>query len=102
MMMVTVPSVHGGIIRTEYIEPGAGDPVAAARTRDFGQQADAYQAIAEAVNDSPTGGGRVMGIISTQFHYFDQSLTGNTHDDKGANVRGKPAEWVLGWWFKRW
>ena len=43
-----------------------------------------------------------MGIISAQYHYFDQYVAGGSHYDKGSNVRGKPAEWVLRWWFQRW
>ena len=103
MLWVNTPSVHGAVIRSEYIEGGiGGNDAERARTRDFHQQADAYQAVAEVVNDSPMGVGRVMGIVSAQYVYFDQFHTAGSKYDKGSSIRGKPAEWVLAWWFKRW
>jgi hypothetical protein len=105
ILLVTVPSVHGGIVDPEFIEPciapscGSTAPL---RTRDFQQQADAYQAIAEVINATPTGPGRVAGLITAQFWYYDTYAVNQSAYDKGSNVRGKPAEMVLKWWFQRW
>lgn len=106
VLLVTVPSVHGGVVDPEFIEPcilSGCNSTAPQRTRDFQQQADAYQAIAEAVNATPTGNGRVMGLITAQYWYFENFTSGGGGAyDKGTNVRGKPAEMVLKWWFNRW
>lgn len=106
ILLVTVPSVHGGIVDPEFIEPcilAGCNSTAPQRTRDFQQQADAYQAIAEAVNATPTGNGRVMGLITAQYWFYENFTSGgNGAYDKGTNVRGKPAEMVLKWWFNRW
>lgn len=105
ILLVTVPSVHGGIVDPEFIEPciapscGSTAPL---RTRDFQQQADAYQAIAEVINATPTGPGRVAGLITAQYWYYDTYTVNQSAYDKNSNVRGKPAEMVLKWWFQRW
>lgn len=106
MILMTTPSVHGAPSKTEFIEPCL-DPgcvsVAPSRTLDFQQQADAYQAMAEAINATTTGNGRVMGLISTQYWYFqDFTSNGKSAYDKCSSVRDKPAEAVLRWWFQRW
>jgi hypothetical protein len=106
MILMTTPSVHGAPIRSEFIEPcldAACASVAPLRTLDFQQQADAYQAVAEAINAMPTGNGRVMGLITTQYWYFeDFTSAGRNAYDKSSSIRGKPAEAVLKWWFQRW
>ena len=107
ILWVTTASVHGGVSSSEFIEacivPACGS-TAPSKTRDFQQQADAYQAVAEAVNATPVGNGRVMGIISSQYWYFEDYTSGGNaaYDKGGGNVRGKPAEAVMKWWFERW
>ncbi|MEQ1691669.1 MAG: hypothetical protein ABL986_23715 [Vicinamibacterales bacterium] len=106
MIMMRLPSIHGGIVHPEFIEPclpPACSSLAPLRTRDYQQQADAYQAVAEVVNATPLGNGRVMGMISTQYWYYDDFFSGGISDySKVSTVRGKPAEAVLAWWWKRW
>lgn len=110
-VMMATPSVYGGAVHPEYIEPClVCNSVAPDRRRDFQQQADAYQALAEVVNETPIGAGNVMGILTWGYWFSDDYLkwqpsTGPAFEmayDKSANVRGKPAEAVLKWWFDRW
>ena len=103
-VFVTTPSGHGAAISEEFIEAGiapACGSVAPQRTRDFQQQADVYQAIAEAVNARPTGEGQVMGLLSMQYWYYDTYTVNQSAYGKAANVRGKPAEAALKYWFQR-
>ncbi|HUQ47884.1 MAG TPA: hypothetical protein VM053_06515 [Gemmatimonadaceae bacterium] len=106
IIMMRVPSVFGGIVHPEFIEPcivPACNSLAPLRTRDYQQQADAYQAVAEVVNATPIGNGRVMGMISAQYWYYDDFFSGGINDYSKINsVRAKPAEAVLSWWWKRW
>ena len=105
-VMMRVPSIFGGIVHPEFIEgclTPACNSLAPFRTRDYQQQADAFQALAEVVNATPTGNGRVMGIVSSQYWYYDDFFSGGINDYSKINsVRGKPAEAVLAWWWKRW
>jgi hypothetical protein len=104
--MMRVPSVFGGVVHPEFIEPcieSACNSLAPLRTRDYQQQADAYQALAEVVNATPMGPGRVMGMITTQYWYFDDFFSNGRSDYSKINsVRGKPAEAVLAYWWKGW
>ena len=111
MVMVGTPSVYGGAVDPEYIEPClVCNSVAQDRQRDDMQQADVYEALAEVVNETPTGIGNVMGVLSWGYWFTDDYYSwtnewGQTADmayDKSANVRGKLAEIVLKWWFDRW
>ena len=103
-------SVHGAVSTAEYIEPCLPcGGVALARTRDYQQQADFYEALAEAINASPTGtgAGKVIGLMSYGYMWGgdmteDPNGPGSAAFDRSASVRGKPAEAVLSWWFKRW
>jgi hypothetical protein len=106
LVMMRVPSIFGGVVHPEFIEPCIEpqcNSLAPLRTRDYQQQADAYQALAEVVNATPTGAGRVMGMITAQYWYYDDFF-GNGRSDysKINSVRGKPAEAVLAYWWKRW
>ncbi|MBI5275973.1 MAG: hypothetical protein HY854_05880 [Burkholderiales bacterium] len=107
LVMIGTPSVHGGVVNGEYIEPCLGcGSVAPQRTRDYLQQADLYQAAAEVIAAMPVGNGRVMGLLSWGYHFRDNPYRswaqGDSAYDKSANVRGKPAEAVLGAWFRKW
>jgi hypothetical protein len=69
------------------------------------QQADVYQAVFEVISGTPTGNGRVAGLISWGYHfkdnYDDGFFVGEVAMDKAANIRSKPAEAVAQWWFDR-
>jgi len=106
MVMMRVPSVFGGVVHSEYIEPclscQGNVSIALQRTRDYQQQADAHQAVAEVVNATPMGNGRVVGLVSSQYFYYDDLHWVGWDFSKASSVRDKPAESVLAWWFKRW
>jgi hypothetical protein len=103
-LTVSIKSTHGGIV-------GLGPDVARSTDsplyiRDYQQQADAYMAAAEVINETPTGNGRVMGLLDWGYHfkdnYYDGFGIGDAVYDKAWTIRGKPAEAVLRWWFARW
>lgn len=107
IVQIGTPSTAGGAVRGEYIEPCLPcDSLAPQRGIDVDQQADAYQALSEVVNETDTGNGRVMGILSwgywfTEDDYEWKSPDGRSYPnsfDKSASIRGKPAESVLRWW----
>ena len=104
-VMVGTPSVHGGVTDTAHIEPGRFNPIADTRTADLLQQADVYQALFEVINASPTGNGRVMGVLSWGYSYIDDfydwnGLVNTMAFDKSATIRGKPSEAVMASWFQ--
>jgi Bacterial Ig-like domain (group 2) len=107
LVTLATPSVHTGATNNEYIEPVlGGGSVAPARTLDMMQQSDVYEALFEVVNGTPTGSGRVAGILTWGYWYLDTfqtfSTPGDVAFDKSANIRGKPAESVMSWWFQQW
>lgn len=108
--MLGTPSVHGGAVVPEYIEPClVCTSVAPARQRDLMQQADVYQALFEVINSTPASGpGSVAGVLSWGYWFADKPLEWPSNDgtftfamayDKSASIRGKPAETVVRWWF---
>jgi hypothetical protein len=106
-VMIGTPSVHGGIVDSTYIEPCAAcNSTALNYATDYMQQADMYQAACEVINNTPTGNGRVMGLFTWGYHYRDDFTylinPGDSYYDKSANVRGKPAEAVLKYWYSNW
>lgn len=128
MVQIGTPSVAGGAVNTDYIEPCiVCNSIAPTKTMDLMQQADVYEAIAEVINSTPTGNGNVMGLLSWGYWFTDNfrtnvttASTGINSDgtlvdstgytgslniiaayDKSANIRGKPAESVLGWWINK-
>lgn len=110
MIMLGTPSIHGGASTPDYVEPCiVCGSIAPDRQRDLMQQADAYQALFEVINGTPTGAGHVMGVLSWGYWFSDDYVTWQPTGgpalemayDKSANVRGKPAESVLRWWFDR-
>lgn len=112
MIQVGTPSVFGGAVATDYIEPClACNPIAATKQIDVMQQADVYEALAEVINDTPNGAGNVMGILSWGYWFTDDyrnqvtstgvTITNANAYDKSSNIRGKPAESVLRWWFSK-
>lgn len=106
IVLMGTPSVHGGASSDEYIEPCLlCNSIAPSRVRDLQQQADAYQAMFEVINERPVGAGQVMGFLSWGYHYRDDpTRVLATEDgtlqsyDKSGSVRGKPAEAVMKHW----
>lgn len=124
MVQVATPSVFGGAVNADYIEPClACNSIAPAQTMELMQQADVYEALAEVINGTPTGNGNVMGLLTWGYWFTDNFRTNVTNQsiginsdgslinstgtqietayDKSANIRGKPAESVLGWWISK-
>jgi hypothetical protein len=69
--------------------------IALQRTRDYQQQADFYEALAEAINTSPTGtgAGRIVGLMSFGYMWGgdmteDPNGPGSSAFDRSASVRG--------------
>jgi hypothetical protein len=103
-LMLGTPSTDTGVSESTFIEPLVlVNDVANHHARDLYQQADAYQAALEVVNALPVG--EVSGLLSWGYHYRDDYTIGmdpgDLAMDKSGNVRGKPAEAVLSWWFDR-
>jgi len=107
IIMIRTPSVDGGTSFGTFIEPLIEvNPVANSHNMNLAQQADLYHALLETINGTPTGTGRVMGIVSWNYHYLDNYHRGNSNDyqmamDKASNIRGKPAEAICKFWFDR-
>lgn len=106
-LMIGTPSVHSGLISSEYIESAYTCAYFKEQTRDYQTQADIYQSVAEIVNEqSSDGSGIVKGIFSWGYHYLDnprkKDLVNDTCYDFSASIRNKPAEAVLSYWFKGW
>ncbi len=106
LLLAATPSTHGGATENVYIEPHLTvSNVANTKTLDLQQQADVYQAVFEVISGTPTGRGRVAGLISWGYHlkdnYDDGFFVGEVAMDKSANIRSKPAEAVAQWWFDR-
>lgn len=107
LVMIGTPSVHGAVTNQDYIEPCViCGSLAPSRVRDYQQQADLYQAAAEVIAATPTGNGRVTGLMSWGYHYRDDPhrfvVAGDSAYDKAASIRGKPAESVMKAWASRW
>ncbi len=108
-LMGSFPSVFGAASTREYIEPCLTcNPIASTYQRDYMQQADLYQALAEVINERP-GDTRIAGLVSWGYLWHDDfsragnfSAANSAAFDKSATVRDKPAEAVLKWWFQRW
>ncbi len=112
-IMPMTPSTTVGASDSTFMEPELlTDNSASNYTRDFYQQADVYQALFEVINGSPTGNGQIMGVLPWGYHlknnYTDSGPESNSSPnvnnlivDRTANVRGKPAESILKWWFEQ-
>jgi hypothetical protein len=104
ILMISTPATHDGATEDVYIEPHLPvSDIANTKTLDLHQQADVYQAAFEVINGTPTGNGRVAGLISWGYHfkddYDDGIYVGQLAMDKAANIRSKPAEAIARWWF---
>jgi len=128
MVQIGTPSIRGGSVITDYVEPCiVCVSIAPTKTMDLMEQADVYQTIGEVINATPTGNGNVMGLISWGYWFTDNFRTNVTRKstginsdgtlvdstvaignqnlisayDKSASIRGKPAESVFGWWINK-
>ena len=100
---VWAPSVDGAANTYGHLEPvlAVGDE-ANNWTVDFYEQADLYQGILKAVNETSVD---IQGVISHGYMYYDrftkyEPRDMNTAFEKAASVRGKPAEKILEYWFE--
>jgi hypothetical protein len=107
LLMIGTPSVHTGLVSSDYIESGLRCSEFNNKTRDYQVQADIYQSAAEIVNEQRSdGSGIIKGIFSWGYHYLDNPRKKDTLNDTcydfSASIRNKPAEAVLSYWFKGW
>lgn len=112
-IMPTTPSTTVGASSSTFMEPVVlDDPIALSYTEDVQQQADVYEGLFESINGTATGNGQVMGIFTWGYHLknnYRDSGSESTHSpnkgdlavDRTANIRGKPAEALMKWWFDR-
>jgi hypothetical protein len=102
--MMLVPSTDRGVSDGSFIEPCiACHTTAGQYLADPYQQADAFEAMFEAIDAMPPGD--VVGLVSNGFNYHDDfHLAGGAQDmvmEKAESIRGKPAEEVCRYWFSR-
>ena len=107
------PSTTVGASDATFIEPELlSDNIGLSYDTDFYQQADVYQALFEVINESPGGNGHIMGVLPWGYHlqnnYRDSGPESNSNPnignlilDRTANIRGKPAESVVRWWYQK-
>ncbi len=102
ILWVWSPSVDGSANRYGHLEPVLDvNTVSSNFEVNFYEQADVYEGIMEAVNETDLD---ILGIISHGYMYFDQfekyePRNMNTAFNKAASVRNKPAEEILKFWF---
>jgi hypothetical protein len=105
ILWVWAPSVDGAANRYGHLEPVLDVSNAAYNfTTDFYEQADVYEGIMQAVNETDIP---VKGVISHGYMYFDRFDKYELRDmetafDKAASIRNKPAEGILRYWFGQW
>lgn len=107
------PSTTKGASDPTFMEPELNsNDIALSYTTDFYQQADVYEALFEVINASSGGNGHIMGVLPWGYHlknnYRDSGTesnsnpnTGNLILDRTANIRGKPAESLVKWWYSQ-
>ncbi len=110
---LATPSTTKGASNPTFMEPELNsNDIALSYTTDFYQQADVYEALFEVINEFSGGSGHIMGVLPWGYHlknnYRDSGIesksnpnTGNLIVDKTANIRGKPAESVVKWWYSK-
>lgn len=105
ILWIWTPSADGGANRYGHLEPVlAVNNVAYNFNTDFYEQADVYEGIMQAVNETDIN---VKGVISHGYMYFDRFEKYEPRDmetafDKSASIRNKPAEGILKYWFGQW
>jgi hypothetical protein len=101
VFLLGTPSINGGTITTDYVEPGT--QCISTQITNYQQQADAYEAVSEVLNETTAN---VGGILSWGYGYRDNLTTLFTNNDtcfkNSASIRGKAAEAVLKYWFTAW
>lgn len=102
ILWVWASSVDGAAGRYGHLEPILDVNTCANNFEvDFYEQADIYEGIMQAVNETSVN---VKGIISHGYMYYDmfkkyEPRDMNTAFDKAASIRCKPSENVLQYWF---
>lgn len=103
ILWIWAPSVDGAANTYGHLEPvlAVGNE-ANNWTVDFYEQADLYQGILKAVNETSVD---IQGVISHGYMYYNrftryEPRDMNTAFEKAASVRGKPAEKILEYWFE--
>ncbi|WP_299583462.1 Ig-like domain-containing protein [uncultured Sunxiuqinia sp.] len=105
ILWIWAPSADGAANHYGHLEPVlAVGREADNFEKDYYEQADIYQGIMEAVNETSTN---VKGILSHGYMYYDQLEKYAPRDmetafQKSASVRNKPAEKLLQYWFTNW
>ena len=104
-LMIGTPSVHGGAVNSDYVEPGMScDNYKGKKIKDHQQQADIYQAASQIINAQSSP--KVRGLFTWGYHYTDNPRTLFTQNDVcfdlAASIRNKPAESLLKYWFAEW
>ncbi len=105
ILWIWAPSADGAANLYGHLEPVLDvDVMANSYEQDFYEQADIYEGIMEAVNETTTN---VKGIVSHGYMYHDrfdkyEPRDMNTAFEKAASVRGKPAEELLKYWYSKW
>ena len=107
------PSTTKGASDATFMEPELlSNDIALSYTTDFYQQADVYEALFEVINASSGGDGHIMGVLPWGYHlkdnYRDSGKESNSNPnignlivDKTANIRGKPAQSIVKWWYSK-
>lgn len=102
ILWVWAPSVTGAAMHYGHLEPVLDVSTFSNNfTTDFYAQADIYEGILQAINETST---QVAGVISHGYHYNDNFYLYEPRNmvtafDKAASVRQKPAEVILRYWF---
>ncbi len=103
VLWIWAPSVDGAANTYGHLEPVLDISSDANNWDvDFYEQADIYEGILEAVNESSVD---ILGVISHGYMYFDkfteyEPRNMNTAFEKAASVRGKPAEQIINYWYE--
>ena len=112
-VLIMTPSTSEGTYDSTFMEPELlTDTIAENYTKNYTRQADVYEALFEFINATPTGNGEFMGVLTWGYHlrdnYRDTGPESNSNPnvnnlivDKTANIRGKPADSILSWWFNK-
>jgi len=104
ILWIWAPSVDGAANRYGHLEPVIDVSSASSNFEvDFYEQADIYEGIFEAVNESNVN---ISGIISHGYMYYNnfkkyEPRNMQTAFEKAASTRNKPAEEIIKYWFEK-
>ena len=105
LLWIWASSVDGSANIYGHLEPVLDVGSAANNfVQDFYEQADIYEGIMEAVNETSVN---IKGVISHGYMYHDwfrkyEPRNMDTAFQKASSVRGKPAEKILEFWYRNW